>query len=149
MKKNALLEIITFLLILLFVYTAVSKLIDFNNFKFVLNQTNELRPFANILAILLPLIEILTAVLLLMPSYRKIGLYFSFGIMAVFTLYVVYLIFFASFVPCACGGVIKGFTWKQHLAFNAFFTLLSMIGIWLNKKHTSGEEQSRQEIKFV
>ncbi|GGB23756.1 MauE/DoxX family redox-associated membrane protein [Puia dinghuensis] len=133
MKKDLVFQIIICLLILLFVYTAVSKLADYNNFLFVLRQTDELRPFAAILSIALPLVEIVVAVLLIIPSTRHKGLYTSLILMSVFTIYVAYVNFLASHRPCACGGVLKGLKWRQHLIFNIIFTLIALAGIWLNK----------------
>lgn len=135
MKKSTALATIIFLLILLFMYTGVSKLIAYDNFTRILRQTNELRPFASILAILIPGVELIISALLMIEKTRKWGLYASFGLMFTFTLYVVYIIYLADHWPCACGGIFRGLTWKQHLLFNSSYTILAAIGIFLHKNN--------------
>lgn len=133
MKKNLLLQTFTYLLILLFVYTAVSKLADYDNFVNVLNQTSELRPFASVLATGLPIIEIVAAVLLAFPSTRDKGFLVSLLLMIAFTIYVGYVNFLVSHQPCACGGIFKGIGWKRHLIVNLIFTAIALAGLSLNK----------------
>jgi uncharacterized membrane protein YphA (DoxX/SURF4 family) len=149
MKKNILIETICFLLILLFMYTAVSKFINFDNFStFVVNQTPLLRPFAKVAAILIPTLELIAVGLLLVPQFRKWGLYVSFVLMAAFTIYVLYALFFAPKVPCACGGIIRQMSWKQHLVFNIAFTLAALAGIWIQKRQNSNNPRYK-EVQFA
>lgn len=140
MKKNIALEIICFLLILLFVYTAVSKIINFDNFStFVINQTPLLRPIAGIMAIAIPSAELIAACMLLIPRLRKIGLYASFVLMAAFTGYVVYALYFSPKVPCACGGIIRDMSWQQHLIFNSTFTIAALVAVRLHNKQINSD----------
>jgi len=149
MKKSTVLEIICVLLILLFVYTAASKFIHFDNFRtFVVGQTPLLRPFANVMAVVIPSSELIAVALLLVPHLRKWGLYASFTLMATFTLYVLYALYLAPKVPCACGGIIRQMTWKQHLLFNSVFTLSALTGIWLHKQKTVDNSEVRK-VQFT
>jgi putative oxidoreductase len=126
------LQIVCFLLILLWVYAAVSKLIDFNSFKVQL-QRQVLPPQLKILLIyLLPPAEILTAILLLSEQSQKAGLYISFIMLFAFTIYIGLAISNAfGKVPCSCGGVLTHLGWKNHLIFNIFFLLLTASGIYI------------------
>jgi hypothetical protein len=132
MKKSTSVELISALLILLFTYTAVSKLINFENFQLSIGEVALIRPYATFLSIIVPTVEILIVILLL--RFRQWGLYSSFALMLTFTLYVVYVIYFSPKTPCSCGGIIRQMNWKQHLTFNIIFTVLALLGSWLNKR---------------
>jgi hypothetical protein len=134
MKRNILTEIIAALFILLFVYTATSKLFEFRNFRDVLETSPSIGKFAPIVAWTLPFAEIGIALLLFFPRTKRFGLWSSLIIMLVFTGYLVYMIYLTNFRPCSCGGVLKQLTWKQHLIFNGAFTILAATGLWLDRK---------------
>jgi uncharacterized membrane protein YphA (DoxX/SURF4 family) len=131
MLRKAVLETICLLFILLFVYTAVSKFIDYENFRAVIGQSPLITRFAPVLAIVVPVAEIIIALLLVVPRYRRSGLYASFAMMVLFTAYIIVLVTLSEKIPCSCGGVISQMTWKQHLYFNIVFTLLALFGMWL------------------
>jgi putative oxidoreductase len=134
MKKNLIIEIISGLLILLFVYTAVSKLLDYTAFKNTLSKSPLMDGKAGLVALALPITEILVSVLLFIPRTRLWGFYSSAALMSVFTLYLAYMINFVPKLPCSCGGVLKQMTWNQHLWFNIFFLAISVAGLVLERK---------------
>ena len=134
MKRNLIIEVISSLLILLFVYTAISKLLDHTAFKTVLSKSPLIASKAGIVALALPITEALVSVLLFIPRTRIWGFYGSLALMSVFTLYLAYMINFTPKLPCSCGGVLKQMTWNQHLLFNIFFLALSAIGLVLERK---------------
>jgi len=133
MKRYAILNLISTLFILLFAYTGVSKFINLDSFEKGMVEANLLRQFAPFLSIAVPVIEILTAFLLISDRYKKVGLISSFVMMFLFTLYVYYILFFAKKIPCSCGGIISKMSWTQHLVFNIVFTILALSGILLNR----------------
>jgi uncharacterized membrane protein YphA (DoxX/SURF4 family) len=122
-------DIISALLLLLFLYTSLSKLGDHETFKNVLTRSPLLNPIAGIMAWLLPITELGIVILLFIPSSRLKGLYASFILISLFTLYLIYMIAFTPNLPCQCGGVLKLLSWEQHIFFNLFFILLSLTGI--------------------
>jgi hypothetical protein len=134
MKRNYWVEIISSLFILLFVYTAVNKLIDFNHFRDTLGSAPLIREKGKILAWLIPGAEIVISTLLFFPKTRKSGLWGSLTLMLLFTGYLAYMLFISKIRPCSCGGVIEKMTWNQHFIFNIFFTLLAGLGLWLKRK---------------
>lgn len=136
MKRNWLIEIIAALFILLFIYTATSKLIEYNGFRLVLSMSPLIGNMASFIAWSLPATEILIALLLFFPRTRRKGLWASLAIMLLFTAYLGYMIYFTPTRPCNCGGVLQQMTWKQHLVFNIFFTVLAPLGLWLNNQKT-------------
>jgi hypothetical protein len=130
MKGSYKLEIIIFLLVLLFVYTASSKLLDFEQFKGQMQNQALPRWTAILLIWTLPGIEILTSLLLLYQPTRILGFYIAFALLSLFTLYILLILLnYFGRVPCSCGGVIKSLGWKMHLVFNLFFLLLTVAGI--------------------
>lgn len=135
---------IHWLFIILFAHTGFSKLFDIDTFQFAMWKAELLRPYYIPLSYTIPITEIVISILLAFsyikigklkfPS-RKIGLFASLLLMLSFTGYLGYsLLFHAGHLPCTCGGIISGMTWKQHLVFNVVFSLLAFRAILLNRK---------------
>lgn len=130
-------EIISMLFVLLFVYAAVSKLLDFENFRIQLAQSPMLSAYAGWLSWIVPIAEIFIAVLLLYTNTRYIGLLASLALMVMFTTYIYIILNHASNIPCSCGGVLEKMGWKTHLIFNIAFTLFALLAIHFHKKRDS------------
>jgi putative oxidoreductase len=121
-----------FLLVLLFIYTGCSKLLDHYSFKEQLDQIHYLKPFAGLLSILLPVAEILTGLAIAYRPTSHYGLWSAAVLMTSFSLYVgMMLASHKTRLPCSCGGVIKALSWKKHLYFNIFFMLLAWASLKL------------------
>ena len=134
MKKRLITEIICGLLVLLFVYTALSKLLQFESFA----RTLRLSPLIGELNVItgwsVVVTELILSFLLFIPRFRLADLYGAFLLLCLFTLYMGYLLLFEQDnLPCSCGGVLQQMSWHQHLVFNLFFTLLSYCGMQLQK----------------
>lgn len=134
MKRHIWIEIISYAFILLFMYTAIAKLITYDTSLNDLKRSPFISDFALPLSILLPISEITISVLIFIPKYRKYGLIGATILMALFTGYVSAMVFTQETLPCSCGGLIKYLTWKEHFFFNIFFTLLGVVGIILLRK---------------
>lgn len=145
MKRSTWVEIISSLFILLFLYTAISKLINFETFRNGLHAYPSIKEKATIIAWFVPLSEIAVSILLFFPKSRKSGLWGSLALMVIFTAYIAYMLFFSKIRACSCGGVIEKMTWNQHFIFNLFFTLLAMLALWLNRKRN---KQSDMPLKY-
>jgi hypothetical protein len=135
MKRKIIIEIISSLLILLFLYASVSKWLAFKVFIGEMNN----QPFPNwmtpYLVWSIPSIEVLIAVGLIFEKTRVPAFYASLALMSAFTIYTVTILLHAfRYIPCSCGGVIRKLTWHQHLYFNLFFVGISLLGIWLKKR---------------
>lgn len=131
-------EISGALLILLFLYTALSKWLDFTKFTNSMNN----QPFDNRLTPLLvwgiPGAEVLASVLLLLPRTRRWGFYLSLLMMLAFTGYIgLVLLNYFERRPCGCGGAIEALDWEQHFIFNLFFTAVAVLGSVLITKGKS------------
>ncbi|PVY43652.1 MauE/DoxX family redox-associated membrane protein [Pontibacter virosus] len=135
MNKKLVIEGITALLILLFLYTALSKLLDLQAFRGQL----VLQPFPagweSVLLWALPLTELLACTLLFFPRTRLQGLYLASLLMSVFTLYVALVLTRAfGYIPCSCGGVLERMNWETHLVFNVVFLALAITATILHKR---------------
>ena len=131
-------DIFSSLIILLFVYAAASKLLEYNTFKSQLGQSPFITKFAGLLAWAVPAMEILVALLLTIRKTRLIGLYMSLSIMSMFSAYIFFMINFSYYVPCSCGGILSNMGWIEHLWFNIGFTVLSAAGILLHVTKKTG-----------
>lgn len=142
--KKGILEVICLLYILLFVYAAVSKILDFENFQVQLGQSPLLSAFAGSVSGGVPTVELLIALLLLIPRFRFIGLLAAFSLMVMFTTYIIVILNFSSFVPCSCGGILEKMGWTEHLMFNIVFVMLAAVGILLQ---AGGVSEERRNLK--
>jgi hypothetical protein len=120
--------------ILLFIYAALSKVLDYETFSLQLAQSPLLSAYAEIIALSVPGLEVIIALLLLFPRFRILGLYAAFTLMVMFTAYIYIILNFSDFVPCSCGGVLEDLSWSQHLVFNAVFIVLAGTAAFLGKQ---------------
>ncbi len=132
-------KFLTLILLSLWIPASIDKFINFEVFKngLILQPFND--SFAEVLAYILPGLEALTALLLLLESLRRYGMILSLILMAVFTGYIGTALAGAwQELPCGCGSVISGLSWKQHFFFNLFFLLISGYGVYLMNPKRSG-----------
>ena len=122
-------KLIVFAYIFLFVYAALNKVIDFENFQVQLAQSPLLSYFAEIVSYLIPSIEFIIVLLYLIPRFQFAALLSSFCLMVMFSTYIFIMLHFSPFIPCSCGGILDKMSWNQHLIFNLIFVLLSVLAI--------------------
>jgi len=146
MKKIVIIDIITALVILLFLYAGFSKIFDQWYFKYDLAKQPFPKWLQNILVWAIPFSEIFIAGLLIIKRTREAGLYLALFLMLLFTGYTAtILLHFFAFVPCGCGGVIRMLSWPQHLVFNIFFVVIITAAIWL-RHLTLKDKQLRMQV---
>lgn len=134
MPRKIAVDIVVFLYILLLVYASVSKLLDHQKFSVQLGQSPMLTNYAKVLALLVPVVELIIACLLLLSKTRLIGLYAACSLMVMFTTYIFIITTYDDYVPCSCGGVLESMGWSGHLVFNIAFVLLAVIAIRVVEK---------------
>lgn len=140
--KSSIVYTISLLYVLLFIYAAVSKILDFENFRVQLGQSPLLSAYAGYVSVLVPTIELVICCFLLIPKTRILGLFSAYALMVMFTAYIYIILNFSSFVPCSCGGILEDMSWNQHMLFNLAFILLSVIAVLLS-------EPCRRTIKVI
>lgn len=124
-------QIICALFSFLFVYTALSKLLQMENFIAVLSRIPFVKRAPVLVAYTVPVIELSIALMLFISGLEKTGLLFSAVLLAVFTLFILFMLVTQNHLPCSCGGVIGFMSWKQHFFFNLFCTLTALTA-WKN-----------------
>lgn len=118
----------------LFLYTGISKLMEYTVFKEQLRESPLAGFAAPLIAIGLPFLEFALIVLLVLPRWRLWGLYASTALMIAFTVYIIVLMNIADHLPCSCGGVLAQLSWGQHIVFNSVFIALGVLGILLERQ---------------
>ena len=152
MKLNAstqsiIVNSICLLYVVLFVYAAVSKLLDFENFQVQLGQSPLLSAYASYIAWMVPTVEIIIVLLLISSKFKYEGLIFAYSLMVMFTTYIIIILNFSPFVPCSCGGVLSKLGWTEHLIFNIAFVIIGSTGAVLH--HLSFEISSLKKVMFT
>lgn len=127
-------EVIVFLFIVLFLYASVTKLLTYEGFVYQLSRSPLIGRAAIVVGWLVPLVELVIVGMLMIPKYGRLGLYCSFSLMVLFTLYIIVIFAFSTEIPCSCGGVLNSLGWGEHLLFNAVFVAFGGIGIVLDRQ---------------
>jgi hypothetical protein len=136
-------SLLSALLILLFVYAAVSKLLDPDEFRAQLYRQPFSHGFADLLLYSLPASELLAAALLGFDRTRLTGLFLSLGLLLSFTIYIsLGLLHYWAAVPCSCGGILRHMGWGAHLVFNLVFTGVNLTAIFLSRQRPTGEAEN-------
>jgi len=123
------------LLVLLFTYAALSKLLDYANFR--VQMENQVFPAGINLALFygLPPLELAAGLMLVLPHCSCAGRRLSLVLLAGFTAYVaLVMLHFWHRVPCSCGGILGKLKWGPHLLLNVFFLLVTLASIYLERK---------------
>ena len=150
MKSKIFVEVISYLTILLFLYTSINKIIDFSGFELDISQSFGWF-WGPIITIAIPAGEIIISIALFIPKFQKIGLYAALAMMFAFTLYVGYMLLFltAHDRPCPCGGIIRKMSWPQHLIFNIIFTTLLLFAVLVKNKILTSNTLNRTKMSFT
>ena len=136
--------------IILFVYAAVSKLTDFEDFQVQVAQSRLLSAFATPIAYGVVLGELIIALMLCFTKSRLLGLYLFLGFMTAFTVYIFLILNYSPFVPCSCGGVLEKMGWWEHLWFNGIVCLVTVfIIITDNNTLSSSFRMKRSKNLFL
>lgn len=144
MKRTTIIEIIIFLYAILFLYTGISKLIDYSVFKESIADSPILALIATPIALGLPWVEFAITLLLIIPRWRLKGLYSALILMITFTGYVIGILLFDKNLPCSCGGILQLLSWPQHVIFNISFILLAIWAIVLQRR-----EKKQHQLNWI
>lgn len=135
MKNKVLLEIICFMVSVVFIYAGMAKLIENETFLIQLDKS-PLLPDQSLkfISLFFPILEIFTGIGLFFKRYQKNSLYLSLFLFALFTLYLIILNLFFIDVPCSCGGILGKMSYLTHIIFNLSFVLLIVLAIKIYEK---------------
>jgi putative oxidoreductase len=141
MEKTArhFIAITTYLLILLWVYAAVSKLADLSRFRGQMLRQPLPLWLQDTLVYVLPFLELCAALLLARAASQRAGLTISAILLLLFTGYIgLALLGVFDRVPCSCGGILEHMSWGAHFMFNLFYLALTTISIYLQQRKEEG-----------
>ena len=116
MKTNYIQTTVVILLCTLFIYAGIFKAMDYQLFLSDLSKSPLLVKYDK--TILAPAVlgtEFLIVFLLAFNLTRKTGLFLSFFVMLLFTLYLSTLYFFYTNIPCSCGGILGKMSYPTHI----------------------------------
>lgn len=124
--------IISTILILIFSYTGLDKLIRWKASWGAFHNQTFPPELADVLAYVVPISELVIALLLLFSATRWWGLLAGTLLLSVFTTYVG-LIWVGAFprVPCNCAGILESLGWAEHFVLNLFLIGIAVYGLWL------------------
>jgi hypothetical protein len=128
MKRKNIFGVAVFLSAVLFAYSAGAKIFDLPGYRSRIGDLPLPLWIAQPLTWLLPLVEILVVVLLVIPRTRSFGLISAVSLLAVFSVYLLYLTQYPV-LSCACGGWLEQIGAGWHLSLNAGFILLGVAGL--------------------
>lgn len=138
-RKETLITCTVLLTILLFMYTAVSKLLEYDKFVFQMRLAPlpMIRTWAPIVAWIIPIVELLLVALLYKKRTRYLGMVSSLVLLTCFEIYITWMKIVemqtGARLPCTCGGIISTMGWTTHLLFNAVFILLLGLSIYYDR----------------
>ncbi|WP_067029121.1 MauE/DoxX family redox-associated membrane protein [Allomuricauda sp. CP2A] len=131
---SKLITLFSLLLTILFVYTAVSKLMHLDTFQLRVERMPYIASYATVISWAVPFLELVIAGLLWFTRYRILALYASLVLLGSFTIYILIVLKYSESIPCSCGGVISALGWRDHILLNIFFMVLALLGILWSKK---------------
>jgi len=125
-------RVLSFPLILLWIYTGLDKLIRFKDSRKAFHNQTFPAELAQVLSFAVPAVELLFALLLLFSITRWWGFLGSLLLLTVFTTYVG-LIWVGAFprVPCSCAGILESLGWAEHFGLNLICIGIAAIGLKL------------------
>jgi len=129
MKRDNINSAIAAILILVFSYAAISKMINLNLFNAQLKTHPYLQSYAGYLKWLIPVAELTISVFLIFPKTRLKAITASASLLVLFTIYLGVMILTQSNLPCSCGGIINKLSWRGHILLNFALIGISVIGI--------------------
>jgi hypothetical protein len=124
---------ITILFILLFLYTGISKILNYEQYASEIQQSPLLKIIPIWAVWIIPVIELIVAIMLLTREWRLKGFYICCLLMVLFTFYVIGVNQFSYYIPCSCGGLIDSLPGNIHILLNGLLVVLAMLGIYLEK----------------
>ena len=137
MKRQTIIEIISSIFLLVFVYICSNNLLHYNSFKSVLGGAPPFIGHAGVAALAIPITAGLVSILLFIPHTRLWGMYGAFALTLLCTFYLAWITWFTPNL-CPCDGLLKrnlGFSDKMIVLMWLLATGLAMTGIVLQRRH--------------
>lgn len=131
MKRKTTIQLVAVSLLLVFTYDAINKLIWFQTFRSQLDKSPFASGYATLIAPVLPVVELLTAALLIRSTTRLAGLFCSFFLMSLFTVHLLAMLSTGYQLPCGCGEMMQQISLGKHIVLNLAIIMVSATAIIL------------------
>lgn len=139
--KHIFKQLTVILLIVLFLYTSVNKLLDFSIFKEELGELPLPDHMITGLAITVIVMEFIASIFLAIPRFLLKGLYLSIGLLSIFTAYIIWLLLLNNGQDCGCGGIIELLPPELHIILNGAFITISVWSIIQHRNYIDGHNK--------
>ena len=140
---------ITLLLSMLFMYTGLTKIWEGDLFYHNIIDSPIFggETTALVASWAFPFLEILTAMALLWPKTRRLGLFMALGLFLAITTYLVANIYFSESIPCTCRTFFSTLDWQGHLYMTLGWLVITVLTIILYPTKT--KRTSTYKTRFV
>lgn len=145
-KSKIVVEVICWLLIILFFFSGLDKFWHYQKFGVELGKNPMLTDLAGFIVWFVPSVEILISIMLRVPATRLFALYASFSLMTMFTTYTVIMMLNYRDVVCSCNGIMESLGWTEHMIVNSLYTLLAVIGVMLE---AGNNDRPKLELRIL
>jgi hypothetical protein len=126
-KPAMVVEILSYLFIVLFVYAALRKFLDLAMFSKELTRLRFLKQSSKGIIITISTIEIIVAILLAITRTRLLGLFCTFSLFVLYTIYLLFLLEYTKVIPPHFGEIIDYVTLPEYLFGNIILSYLGFI----------------------
>lgn len=117
------------ILIFIFIYSGLQKIIDFENFTSIISKSPLIPTgISKQIGFLVIVIEILIVFLFFIKRFRLTAFLLSFFLLLLFEGYIILMLLYSPYLPCSCGGFIEQLSWTEHIFFNLALMVLSITG---------------------
>lgn len=143
MSKQEFIKAVALIIALLWAAASLYKLGNYNKTLWAMRNQVFPLPVADVLAWLIPVIQIMFIPMLLYKRWMITGIKLSLILLALYTLYII-LSMTKAFgeVPCSCAGFLDKSDHATNLIFNILFVTLLAFAVWFNYK----DRKSRKAV---
>lgn len=118
----------------LLAYTAASKFFNTELFLTALQAIDFIHPYAPLLSIAIPVIEVILALLIIYARTRMIGLFAFLVYVLIVTGYLLTALVLSKNLPCTCVGLSSSLSWWQQLGVNLVLIVLVSLSIFATQR---------------
>lgn len=127
-------RLIPYAFVLLFTYAAVSKLMDFENFRVQLAQSPLLGTYPDVMAYTIITVLLLTVLLLCFRESKTAGLYTTLIFASLSMLYIGMMLINKDNLPCTCIAFFEKLSWKSNFWFSTGLSVAACTSLCVKKK---------------
>ncbi|WP_394678503.1 MauE/DoxX family redox-associated membrane protein [uncultured Sphingobacterium sp.] len=115
----------------MYMYTGWAKFMNMATFISGNSKIPYLGAYAKLIGYGIPALEIVLAILLIVPVYwiKRFALRTATLLMGTFTIYLCLMVRFVENKLCHCGGVIESMGWKTHIVFNLIWLIAGIFAL--------------------